>query len=749
MSLKDILPAKKEEPKEYYWALTIEPGWVQAGVWRVFEDKTQVVATSPATPWELEEELVSAVDTALSASIKNFPDDTPEPSKAVFGVVASWVSKGQIKEEHLGKIRKICSELSLKPLGFVLLPEAIAYLVKSEEGSPANAVVLGVSKEHLEVSIFRLGKLVRTSQVARSLSVIDDAVEGLTRFTQDESFPSRFILYDGKAEELEEVKQALLKANWDDFGKLKFLHTPKIEAVSSERKVHAVALAGASELADVTTLQAVKEEKEEVEEQEGEEVEILEDAALSKEAISPQELGFAVGQDIAAVKRETEEVVPPPSTYGQKQDVVAKTRDQEPAMPQKETKRLKLFGKSNIFKIIKNKLSMLSIGFIKPKPGVALSKKTFIFGSAFFVAILLGGLAFWWFYPKAVVTVYVSPRKLDEKVGVTIDTDAGSPDFSNRVLPGNILKATVSGDRTKSTTGTKTVGEKARGEVALYRVGPGLTLALGTKLSGPNTLEFTLDESVAVASGSASTPGITKALVTAVDIGAQYNLAGGTAFSVGNYSTADIEAKNESSFSGGSSREISAVSQEDQLSLEKELTEELMNQAKQDLLRKLASDKFFIEETLIASPSARTFSNKIGDEASSLKLSLSLATRAITVNEGELNNFAQEVLKDKIPEGFVLRSEQIDVDFDFEGEVNGKFELETAILANLLPEIDPVEVARKIAGKYPSLVKDYLNREIPGLARAEISFRKPRLPGKLGNLPRIAKNIEVIIAAER
>ncbi len=89
------------------------------------------------------------------------------------------------------------------------------------------------------------------------------------------------------------------------------------------------------------------------------------------------------------------------------------------------------------------------------------------------------------------------------------------------------------------------------------------------------------------------------------------------------------------------------------------------------------------------------------------------------------------------------------MDFDFGGQVDGKYELEVAISANLLPEIDPAQVTSKIAGKYPALVREYLNREIPGFARAEISLRKPRFPGKLGTLPQIEKNIEVIIAAEK
>src|SRR4030043_2078581 len=97
-------------------------------------------------------------------------------------------------------------------------------------------------------------------------------------------------------------------------------------------------------------------------------------------------------------------------------------------------------------------------------------------------------------------------------------------------------------------------------------------------------------------SGSASSPSTTKAQVTAEDIGAQYNLAGGETFSVSNYPRGELEAKNDSAFSGGSSREISAVSQDDQDKLEKDLEKELEEKAIEKISSNLPSDKYFIKE---------------------------------------------------------------------------------------------------------------------------------------------------------
>ena len=731
MSIKDILSAKNDEAREYFWAIAIEPGWVQAGVWRVHEDATQIMSFSSPMAWGEPSELVSAVDSVLSSSLQNFPEDEKEPTNAVFGVVASWVSEGEISEKHIDKIKEICTKLSLTPVGFVVLPEAISHFIKSEEGSPLNACILGLSKEELEITVFKLGKMMGTSQVARSLSIVDDVVEGLTRFSDANALPSRIILYDGKEGELEEVKQTLLKANWDDVSKVKFLHTPKIETFNPKKKINAVSLAGASELADVTSVLELKEEKDQVEGEGSQNI-------VASDEINPQDLGFAVGQDIAEAPPQEKE-----ATVAEDEQVPQSTAsmasDEEIVRSGKER---------GVFNFLKEKIE----GRFKVtgrKKLASVGAKSFTFGIAFLVLVIVGFFAFWWFYPKAVVTIYLSTKKLEERVDISVDPGLEIANFSDKNLPGEVLATTVNGDKTKSTTGTKTVGENAKGEVTLYRVGSEISLPSDTVIIGPNNLEFTLDSSVTVASGSASTPGTTKTAVTAQDIGAQYNLTSGTNFSIQNYSTSDIEAKNESSFSGGTSRDISAVSKEDQENLEQDLFNELQEKTSDEFLKNLEEDNLFIEETLTATSSAKSFSSKIGDEASTLKLSLTISAQGIAVKKDDLFELSKKQLEDKIPDGFVLRSEQVDLEFDYIGQEKGVYDLRLTVSANLLPAVDPDVVKNNLVGRYPKVVESYLKSEIPGFSRAEISFKKPRFPGRLGTLPRVAGHIEVEIAAER
>jgi hypothetical protein len=742
VDIKKYLPKSKEEDDhEYLWALIIEPGWVQAGIWRVDNKKAQIIFTSTPNAWE-EDNLVDAVDTALSSAIKNFPDDLEEPQKTVFGVVSSWVKGGEIKEEYLEKIKDICKELSLKPVGFVVLSEAIAHYRKTEEGAPLSAVVAGIYQEEMELSVFKIGNLAGNTKVARSMSLAEDISEGISRFSLKENIPSRFILYDGREGELEDARQSLLKANWDDYENVKFLHTPKVEIVDSKEKIYAVSLAGASELAEITGLEVLGSE-DEVHEEEKPEQKPAEEA----EETTPEDLGFVVNKDIEKVTEKESKEETREDMEEESEAIESIHENVEPVEEDFDRPKKKLplsLGP------LKNFVAGVA-GFAKKiriPTRFAGSQKPLIFGLAFLVLLIAAGGYAWWFLPKASITVYVAPKKLDEDVSVEVDPGISQTDFENKILAADEIETSVTGDRTKQTSGTKTVGEKAKGEITLYRSGSKITLDAGEVLTGPSKLKFTLDNDVEVASGSPSSPGTTKVSVTANEIGAEYNLAANSNFTVDDYSISDIDAKNENSFSGGTSREINAVSEADQESLESELMDELEGKAKDELKSQTGSGDYLIEESLTGEPSSVSFSNKVGDEADSLKLSMTLDASAVVVNRDDLMKLVQEAMKDKVPNGFVLRESQIDIEFRDVTEEDGKYKMEARVAANLLPQVNTEEIAVKVAGKYPSIVEEYLPKEVPGFVRAEIKL-EPALPGRLGTLPRVSKNIKVDVAAER
>ena len=399
MDFKSFLPKKDEKNTyEYFWSLIIEPGWVQAGIWRIERDEAQVNFSGMPVAWGSDEDLITSADAALSASVQNLPDETPEPTKTVFGVVSSWVEGGQIKADYLDKIKIICTELSLKPVGFVVISEAVAHFVKSEEGSPLSAIIVGVYKDNIELSVFQLGNLLGTTKISRSVSIVDDITEGLTRFSGSNNLPSRFIMYDGREGELEEARQALLKANWEDHSNLKFLHTPKVEVVETKDKLKAVCLAGASEMSAVERVTDVGESKKD-------------DLSSEKPDVAPsaESFGFTINKDLSQTIEqaplEDEQISEPDDSHSNVEPVHNFTEEIRKDIPKPvKTKRFNFPG--GVFK----NLSVKFGNFFKNFKGLSFGKIPLIAGLVILLLLIIGGVTAWWVLPTATVIGYVSPK---------------------------------------------------------------------------------------------------------------------------------------------------------------------------------------------------------------------------------------------------------------------------------------------------------------------------------------------------
>ncbi len=730
MNLKEFL-ASREKPPELFWSLVVEPGWVQAGLWFINGQETEVVSVGPSSPWEADEDLIGAVDAALSSAIQKLPEESQEPSKTVFGVPSGWVSGGEIKGEFLDRIKKVCTELSLEPVGFVVLPEAIAHLYKSEEGSPVSAIIVGLGKEFLEIAIFKLGNLIGTTSVARSVSVIEDVTEGLSRFESASPLPSRLIVYDGREGEIEEAKDTLLSADWDGIGKIKFLHTPKVEALSTDRKVFATSLAGASEIghASHVSLREVRENPPLDEESS------LANVTEPVTPVSPADLGFAIGEDVSK------------STIGVREPSLASV----PPAPsvERSVREAISFGKLAPFNKVKSLFHSL-VGKIKlaPKATGRVNRKNLYFLGLFGFVALIALFAFWWFYPKATVLVYVSPKVYQGESQINVDI-GGTSDIANAVVPGRVLDAKVSGTKTAGTTGSKLIGDKAKGSVKIGNsTANPIDLPAGTILGSSGNLSFTTDSEASVSAGLDSfTPGTTTVSVTAADIGAEYNLANGETFTVGNYPKAEVSAQSTSDFSGGTSQQILAVSQDDQSKLESSLTSELSDQAL-DSTASQAKDSEIVAPVLVSVDKIdETFSNKVGDEASTLKLDLQLDTKGVAIDKSNLIEFAKTLLKDKIPQGFALRDDQISFKFTFLKLKSGRYSFKVEVSANFLPVISNDQIISQISGKSSDAAETYLAK-IPGFRRADVRMVSP-FPSFLQVLPEVTKNINLQIVGEK
>lgn len=709
---------KEQEDVELFWSIVISRAWVDTCIWKIIDEQVEIVAQGGASSWEQArpETLIEATDSSLSSAISELSDEIKEPSKVVFGVPSFWTQDGEIKKEHVDTLKKLSRELELVPSGFVVIPEAIVHFLKAKEGTPPNVILVGLDDETCELTLVVSGKVQGTVEVGRSMSLASDLQEGLAHLPSVLQYPTTILLYNHRAVDLEDVRQSLIETKWEEAG-ITFLHTPKVDILAEDIGIKACSLAGGAEVGGAKSL-VLKEAKtrEEVPDLEKISQEPQEQAdelsnIVPVDEVSPEDLGFTKDVD-AAILTSASAKAPAPKV----QEV------QSVQAVQEVQKRLSMI-----------RFPSLSLGglFI----GGSLRLKIFVFLG--FLLLAAFGISYW-YLPKAKVTIFVSARKIDKTIAINVGKD----------VVGKTFETAISAQKTVSTTGTKMIGERAKGEVTIYRAGSAVTLPKGTVLTSNGGLKFTLDSDVRVASGSAGPDTLGKnidpAKVTASSIGAQYNMGAGSTFSIGSLSSDTTTAKNDVAFSGGTSREISAVSDQDRKSAEEEVLSEMKKLAVEKAKKEISDDEIIFEETGKLTLDKREFDKKVGDESQTLTLNAGGTASFLVVQKNSLQNFVASQVKGDVPEGFYLPQEQIEAKIANQNK-DGTYD--AAVSFNLLPSVNPEKITKDIAGKSPSLAKEILS-QIPGFTRAQISF-KLKFPPPFGTLPRVSKNIVVEVVSEK
>lgn len=725
-----MLKLSKNEPekKEYFFALEIDIDRVKSAIWTVEESKAKLVALGETSHWEDEEELLDSVDASLSSTVEKFTPkgEIPEPNKVIFGLSPDWVEESNILPEKLEILKKISRKFGLSPLGFVVIPEAIVHWLKKLEGVPPTAILIGLCKKKITVSLVNLGKIVKTSGVMRSENIGADLIEGLSRFERETSFPARILLYDSE-ENLEEVRQELIRWPWQE-GKINFLHLPKVEILSANFDIKAIVLASALQMGGIgeveTEVITKAGEKETKETEETEETEEIEETEETKETEAV--LGFIKGQDISRLKPE---LTPTASVVPEKEEAVSLKR---PLFDLSWIKRINFLA---FFASAKNLFSTRGFS-ISILVGIILT-------------LLLAGLGIiYWYLPKASVILYAEPQVLEKDFTVKLDPSLTTADKANLFLPAQKVEKTVEGEREIQTTGTKLVGERSKGEVTIYnRTSKEKVFPKETQIIGPGNLRFTLDEEVAVASESVGSdyvriPGKAKVKVTAVDIGSEGNLASGTEFVIGNYARSDFIARNDSNFSGGTSREIQVVAKNDQERLLVELQKELEQKAIRELKNKLALGRNLVEESLVSQVLEKSFDKTIDEEANKVKLKLRLKVEVLSFSEDEFKKLVEEEIRKSVPPDFEYDPDQTEVSFKLKEPSDQKTIFFIAhFKANLVPKLDTEEIKNNLVGKKPMIGMTYLGN----LSHIESFEAKivPKLPTRIATFPRIAKRISI------
>lgn len=712
--LNKILPQK--ENKEYFLTVAVEENRIIATVSLISGKDVTIIGTGESVFEETNEE-TEAADIAISAAEKKIGEDILV-QKVIFGLPVSLLDEDKIKPQHLTRLKKITKTLSLVPCGFIEYPQALSYYLETKEESPPTLLLLSIGTKQITFSHIRVGKIEKNVVVPKTSSVTSDFEKALLSFSSSEILPSRIILYDESGgAKLNEVSGELLKFPWHKHST--FLHTPKVETLESEALTYALVEAAARSLAHDLALGDENETKPEPE---------------KKEEVEAETFGFVKDKDIA---EETTEV---------------KTeKEQETYTESKEPEKLKakniLITEEQIEKQpVESVLTKLpKFNFDLPKLSF---KKLPILGVGIIIILLLILLfTIFWYYPKATVALIVYPASNTSQINVLFTTNSSNTG-KNTILVTSASEE-VSGDKTAAATGKTQIGEKAKGTVTLYnKTLASKTFPKGTVLSGDN-LNFTLNDDVTIASSSDTGEGLTfgktTANITAVNIGPEGNLAAGTNFAFKDFAQSSYYGKNNDKLTGGTSRDITSVSKEDQDKLLSALTEELVQRAKQIMKQKLGSGEQFLDVSLDNTVTSKKFSPNAGEEARELSLSLSLKISGLIYKETDLTSLASAG-STSVPSGFSIASDKTRIQIteaktDKNGDVVGK----ATITYFFFPNIEMEKIKNEIAGKDFKQIDKYLST-IQNIGGVEI-IADTKLPFIADKLPARRENINITLVS--
>ncbi len=257
-----------------------------------------------------------------------------------------------------------------------------------------------------------------------------------------------------------------------------------------------------------------------------------------------------------------------------------------------------------------------------------------------------------WFAPRA--TVNIQAKTTSEGVNAPIGLNVnGTTDINAKVIKPSVqqVKKTFSSDF--DATGKKDIGSKATGTVTIRNCGDSDQISVpGGSAVSSNGLSFITASSVTVPGGKFNISGCTKAgtanvAVQAQDLGDSYNLSGGSTFSVSGQNSG-VSATNSSSFSGGSKRTATVVSDNDINSAKDKIVEQNKEAARQELKGKFDDKKYVvIDKSYKAEPTTINSSPSSGSEASKAKLTVELTYTLTGLPKDDVDDVLNAILKDK------------------------------------------------------------------------------------------------------
>ncbi|OGD81446.1 hypothetical protein A3A54_01585 [Candidatus Curtissbacteria bacterium RIFCSPLOWO2_01_FULL_39_62] len=702
MAIADIVGRfikKESEEENNFLSLSLTPDRVLATIWALEGEKVEVLGFSRKSFQNIDS-IIHQSAIAIDAAAEKAKSDV---SQVVFGLSSSWFDDGKIKKDAIKLLKKLSQELELDSQAFVPLASSIKNYLKYEEGVTPHAVLIGAFNDSSEVHLLKNNEVEKTLE-SRSKPTFEKISELVKQLGDEKDLPLKIIVFGIPDDS--RLAEEIQKHEWSGT----FIHKPKVEFLKNRDVSKSVAFAQATDFlghelsqAPTATAPIVK----------------LGDIAEKKLSSETGELGFIEDEDILKKNEETQPAEKE-TTHHETQEDLAVEVDQnvkqaEPTAVMHESPKKE---KGSLIENIATLGWFSKLTNIFKGPGVA--KKLGMGIAILMVLGLVGVFMAGRTLTSAEVVIKVNAQSQEESFDVNVIKGASS-DFSKQQIGGQEIIGAATGSRKAVATGTKELGEPAKGEVTIFNwTTSETTFSPGTVIISKNGIKFELDGDISVASRSASTPGESNIAVIAVDFGSEGNVGAGTDFTFQEFDELLYSGTNENSFSGGDEKEVTVVSQEDLDKLEESLLETLEENAISNLKEKLAG-KTFSESSIDIEVTKRVFDHEVDKEASLVNLDMGVEATAIAYSDDDLKKLLAENVKEDAPQNLEAKADDIrllsvDAAITSRGlNLTGNFE------AKFVPKFEENDLKEKIAGKSVKKTREII-KSLPEVSDVSVNF---------------------------
>lgn len=387
---------------------------------------------------------------------------------------------------------------------------------------------------------------------------------------------------------------------------------------------------------------------------------------------------------------------------------------------------------------VSNSLKSFSAKFIRGK-GVK-SLLPFVFG-----LLIIAGIIFYFIYSitaQAKAVLYYESKEVSTE---RVFTGKNGSAFSLENSTVGVVLHEVEKESSESAlvTGVGERGKKATGSVTLRCLKDAtVNLPAGTKIKTSDNKEFKIvsTQNFTCTNGMM----LSGVIVEALNYGSDYNIQSGTAFSIEGFASSDLNALNNTAFTGGTKETYKMVAKEDIDNITKALQETMNEEAKDEL------EEWGKTEGWVILPN--TIQNKLdGDpqpdapvntETDIVNVVVKTVHTALYYNKKDLENAQNQIILDEAKNSALFgdvvdieNTDDISAEYTVIKEDKAGIEIKLILSTILKPEINQTEIENSLKGKNWKDGQEYLDSLSFQSRPAQLEFTPSWIPKFLWKFP--------------